>query len=126
MNFQEPLSGLFERIVRAIERLAPRAVPPPDFEAAEAFVWQAETEAFLPVTAVNCLPLALLKGNPFPDFPPRYVRALYYRYRFTTFEERRRSGCWWHRELVRVYFPPVSLADPEFREILRSLGREEG
>jgi predicted AAA+ superfamily ATPase len=62
MNFQEPLSGLFERIARAIERLAPRAVPPPDFEAAEAFVWQAETEAFLPVTAVNCLPLALLKG----------------------------------------------------------------
>ena len=47
MNFQEPLSGLFERIARAIERLAPRAAPPPDFDVAEAFVWQAETEAFL-------------------------------------------------------------------------------
>jgi len=67
--------------------------------------------------------LALLKGNPFPDSPPKYVRALYYRYRFTTPEERRLRGCWWQRELVGTYFPPVSLADPEFREILRSLGR---
>lgn len=69
--------------------------------------------------------LALLKSNPFPDAPPKYVRALYYRYRFTTPEERRQSGCWWHRELVGTYFPPVSMSDPEFREILRSLGREE-
>ena len=62
MNFQEPLSGLFERIARAIERLGPRLPPRPDFEAAEAFVWQAESEAFLPVKAVNRVPLALLKG----------------------------------------------------------------
>ena len=66
--------------------------------------------------------LALLRGSPFPDAPPKYVRALYYRYRFTTFEERRRSGCWWHRELVGTYFPPVSLDDPEFREILGRMG----
>jgi hypothetical protein len=67
--------------------------------------------------------LALLEGNPFPDTPPKYIRAIYYRYRFTTPEERRQSGCWWHRELVGTYFPPVSLDDPEYREILRSLGR---
>ena len=41
MNFQEPLSGLFERIARAIERLGPRMPVRPDFEAADAFVWQA-------------------------------------------------------------------------------------
>jgi predicted AAA+ superfamily ATPase len=62
MNFQEPLSGLFERIARAIERLGPREPESPDFEAAEAFVWQAETQGFLPVKEVNRLPLALLKG----------------------------------------------------------------
>lgn len=62
MNFQEPLSGLFERIARAIERLGPRQPDRPDFEAADAFVWQAETEAFLPVKAVNRVPLSLLKG----------------------------------------------------------------
>jgi uncharacterized protein len=62
MNFQEPLSGFFERIARALERLGPREPEQPDFEAAEAFVWQAESEVFLPVTNVNRVPLSLLKG----------------------------------------------------------------
>jgi uncharacterized protein len=65
MNFQEPLSGLFERIARAIERLGPRARVRPDFSASDAFVWQAETETFLPVETVNRLPLSLLKGIDF-------------------------------------------------------------
>jgi predicted AAA+ superfamily ATPase len=62
MNFQEPLSGLFERIARAVERLGPREPDLPDFEAADAFVWQAETESFQTVKAVNRVPLSLLKG----------------------------------------------------------------
>ena len=62
MNFQEPLSGLFERIARAIERLGPHEPDQPDFEADDAFVWQAETQAFVPVKAVNRVPLSLLKG----------------------------------------------------------------
>jgi predicted AAA+ superfamily ATPase len=62
MNFQEPLSGLFERIARAIERLGPREPESPDFEAAEALVWQAETQAFLPIKDVNRVELSLLKG----------------------------------------------------------------
>src|SRR5205085_3200946 len=33
--------------------------------------------------------LGLLAANPFPDRPPRYVRALYYEYRFTTRAEHR-------------------------------------
>jgi uncharacterized protein len=62
MNFQEPLSGLIERIARAIERLGPEKAEAPDFEAGDAFVWQAETQAFLPVADVNRVPLPLLKG----------------------------------------------------------------
>jgi predicted AAA+ superfamily ATPase len=62
MNFQEPLSGFFERIARALERLGPREPALPDFETADAFVWQAESEAFLPVKGVNRVPLSLLKG----------------------------------------------------------------
>jgi uncharacterized protein len=62
MNFQEPLSGLFERIARAIERLAPQEPDRPDFGAGDAFVWQAETQSLLPVRTVNRVPLALLKG----------------------------------------------------------------
>ncbi|MGH6734607.1 MAG: ATP-binding protein [Methyloceanibacter sp.] len=62
MNFQEPISGLIERIARALERLGPDHPEMPDFGAGDAFVFQAETERFVPVTAVNRLPLPLLKG----------------------------------------------------------------
>ncbi|GIF97188.1 lipase maturation factor family protein [Catellatospora citrea] len=53
--------------------------------------------------------LRLLRGNPFPDQPPTYVRALLYRYRFTTRAERRATGAWWHRTLVDEYLPPTAL-----------------
>ncbi|MGZ5849697.1 MAG: ATP-binding protein [Methyloceanibacter sp.] len=63
MNVQEPvLTGLIERIVKALERLAPPRAPKPDFTGADAFVWQADGERFLPITEVNRVPLALLKG----------------------------------------------------------------
>jgi hypothetical protein len=52
--------------------------------------------------------LALLKTNPFPDAPPRYVRALLYDYQFTE-RDAAVDGAWWRRELLGVYFPPVSL-----------------
>ncbi len=53
--------------------------------------------------------LALLQTNPFPNRPPKYVRAVVYDYRFTTFEERRATGNWWKRQPLGLYFPPVSL-----------------
>jgi hypothetical protein len=55
--------------------------------------------------------LGLLRTNPFPDAPPRYVRAQYYRYRFTTPDERRASGMWWDRQLVGTFYGPVSLRE---------------
>ena len=51
-----------ERLAAALERMAPPAAPPIDFEAAEAFVWQSAPEAFIPVPSVSRQPLALLKG----------------------------------------------------------------
>ncbi|SCK09073.1 Lipase maturation factor [Streptomyces sp. WMMB 714] len=60
--------------------------------------------------------LRLLRHNPFPQSPPRHVRALLYRYRFTTWQERGESGDWWHRTLVREFLPPVTAlqaADPD-------------
>jgi hypothetical protein len=57
--------------------------------------------------------LKLLAVNPFPQSPPRYLRALLYRYRFTTPAERRATGDWWHRELVGLYLPPIALRVPD-------------
>jgi hypothetical protein len=51
----------------------------------------------------------LLAHNPFPSKPPRYIRAMFYRYRFTTNEEHRQTGAWWKRQELREYLPTVSL-----------------
>jgi hypothetical protein len=53
--------------------------------------------------------LSLLKHNPFPDRPPRYIRASSYQYHFTTPDERRATGAWWRRQYLGLYSPPVSL-----------------
>ena len=53
--------------------------------------------------------LRLLRRNPFPDAPPSHVRALLYRYRFTTRAERRRTGAWWVRTPAGTYLPPRRL-----------------
>ncbi|HZC09201.1 MAG TPA: lipase maturation factor family protein [Mycobacterium sp.] len=52
--------------------------------------------------------LRLLRHNPFPGSPPRYVRAQLYRYRFTTAVELRRDHAWWHRTLEGSYLRPIS------------------
>ncbi|OCB29307.1 hypothetical protein A5674_15025 [Mycobacterium malmoense] len=53
--------------------------------------------------------LRLLRHNPFPDSPPRYVRALLYEYRFTTPAELRRERAWWHRTLIGGYVRPMAV-----------------
>jgi hypothetical protein len=53
--------------------------------------------------------LGLFRTNPFPDHPPRFIRAQLYAYRFTNAAERRASGAWWVRTLEGPYVPPVSL-----------------
>jgi hypothetical protein len=53
--------------------------------------------------------LGLLEQNPFPQAPPKYLRATLCDYRFTNWQERRDTGNWWRRETMAIYFPPVSL-----------------
>jgi hypothetical protein len=53
--------------------------------------------------------LDLLGQNPFPDHPPKYVRAEFYKYEFTTAAERAATGDWWKREKIGTYYPPVAL-----------------
>ncbi len=52
---------LIARIADALERLAPRAVPPVDFAAADAFIWHPEGR-LAPVPRVNRVGMSLLKG----------------------------------------------------------------
>jgi lipase maturation factor 1 len=51
----------------------------------------------------------LFQRSPFPQTPPRYIRAISYRYRFTTAEEHRQTGAWWKRQELGEYMPTVSL-----------------
>jgi lipase maturation factor 1 len=45
--------------------------------------------------------VSLLRDNPFPDHPPRYVRARLFLYRFSRWG----SGDWWTREDAGMYCP---------------------
>ena len=52
---------VLDRIVEALERLAPRAKPGPDLSAADAFIWHPDGR-LTPVPRVNRVEMSLLKG----------------------------------------------------------------
>ena len=68
--------------------------------------------------------LGLLRVNPFPDAPPKFVRALLYEYDFANPEEHSRTGAIWDRKLVSLYFPEVSLNNEEFRRMFKGITGE--
>ena len=49
--------------------------------------------------------LSLLDHNPFPNNPPLYVRALLYRYTYSSYEQRKISGHIWKKEYLKEYWP---------------------
>jgi len=53
--------------------------------------------------------LALFAANPFPQGPPRQVRAVLWQYWFTSMGEKRQHGLWWRRELLGLYAPAIQL-----------------
>jgi predicted DCC family thiol-disulfide oxidoreductase YuxK len=53
--------------------------------------------------------IGLLKVNPFPVAPPRYIRAELFEYHFTNALEKQQTGAWWKREEKGFYCPPVSI-----------------
>jgi len=54
--------------------------------------------------------LALLKENPFPNKPPKYIRAALYNYHFTDPTTKRKEGAWWRRDRKGLYLPAISLS----------------
>jgi hypothetical protein len=53
--------------------------------------------------------LRLFGRDPFSGRCPTFVRARYYKYRFTDWRERGRTGAYWRRTRMGDYLPPVSL-----------------
>jgi uncharacterized protein len=62
MSGEKAILDHLQRLAAALDRLAPALPAKADFARAEAFVWQASPEGFLPVPHVNRQPLGLLKG----------------------------------------------------------------
>ncbi len=53
--------------------------------------------------------LGLLRRNPFAGHPPAVVRARLYRYRYTTWSERRQTAAWWVRQPMGEFMPSLVL-----------------
>ena len=64
--------------------------------------------------------VSLFAGNPFPDKPPRYIRAVLYRYEFA--EPGNPEGLWWKRQQMGEWLPPLSTDDPQLYGFLKSAG----
>jgi hypothetical protein len=65
--------------------------------------------------------VGLFEENPFPGNPPRWIRAVLYRYRFAAPGNAR--GLWWNRERIgEPWLPAMSVDDPR---LIESLKREE-
>jgi len=64
--------------------------------------------------------LSLFAENPFPQKPPRYVRAVLYRYQFAP--PGNPEGNWWKREELGLWLPPLSADDPRLLNLLQQAG----
>jgi len=64
--------------------------------------------------------LSLFAGNPFPDHPPRYVRAVLYRYQFAPPDNP--QHLWWTRRQLAIWISPMSANDPRLVEFLKAYG----
>jgi hypothetical protein len=74
-------------------------------------VWQ--------LLAGEAAPRSLLSYDPFPESPPRWIRAGIWQYRFT---QTRADGAWWTRERVGEYLNPVSLESRPLRAYVSAFG----
>lgn len=61
----------------------------------------------------------LFARQPFAREPPRYIRALYYRYRLASPGA---VGPYWERQLLGEYLRPVALGDPDLEAYLEEHG----
>ncbi|GAB4351153.1 MAG: ATP-binding protein [Oricola sp.] len=58
----DALNQKLDRLIAALERLAPPPPPAPDFAASDCFVWDSSLSALAPVPVVNRVDIALIRG----------------------------------------------------------------
>jgi hypothetical protein len=51
--------------------------------------------------------LQLFADNPFPQSPPKQIRAVLWQYWFTSMDEKRKTGMWWKRQGLGQYAPTI-------------------
>lgn len=64
--------------------------------------------------------LSLFAGNPFPDAPPRFIRASYYIYHFAPPDNP--AHVYWTRERIGSWLPPLARENKELRSFLEENG----
>ncbi len=55
--------------------------------------------------------LKLMRYNPFAEKPPKYVRAVMYDYKFSSYQEKKEQGWWWKRSWMGNYSPVMMLKE---------------
>jgi lipase maturation factor 1 len=53
--------------------------------------------------------VALFAANPFPNHPPKQIRAVLWQYWFTDLATKRATNMWWRREYLGLYAPSLEL-----------------
>jgi hypothetical protein len=66
------------------------------------------------------LVLTLFADNPFTKKPPKFIRAVLYRYRFAV--PGNPHGYWWYRDRIGDWLPALSADDPRLLEFLNGGG----
>ena len=73
--------------------------------------WQ--EEQIVPLTEERLLEgdrdvMSLFRSSPFPQQPPRYVRAVIWQYWFSTPAQKQLTGVWWTRTMLGTYAPTIT------------------
>ena len=58
--------------------------------------------------------LALLEDNPFAETKPNIIKVDLYRYQFTDYETRIKTGQWWQREYLGLFPPLPFIEKPQY------------
>lgn len=64
--------------------------------------------------------VGLFAENPFPNNPPRYIRAVLYRYSFA--KPGNPNGLWWNRDRLGLWLPAMSVNDSSLVTYLKGEG----